>query len=196
MHLTTPAFILSRHWDDTPDGIICRFWLRNDDGIHQWDVPNQRSSCFIAKDKLTKWQTLWQRLNINIYVREAPVFTTLLGTDVIPAYSYSFADQRRWVRTGKDIGLRVWEDDINPAERYLMERFLFGSIDFNHSKPTPAHSHPTFNVLSIDIETAWYEPKNASAVQCGLGTRHLRARIHGTALRITARHIIERAQRS
>ena len=154
-----PQFILSRHWRDTKQGIELRFWLLHGGHKQCWTLTGQTSVCFIAEHQLSQWRSIWQRFNLRIETSEKR-FRALMGDIVMPVYSSGFQLQRRWVRAGRDIGLKVWEDDINPAERYLMERFLFGSLRFekNGGTPKPATSDPDLRVLSLDIETAWYTP--------------------------------------
>ncbi|MEJ2073436.1 MAG: DNA polymerase II [Reinekea sp.] len=152
-----PQFILSRHWSDTPDGIELRFWLVLDQQHHCWTVAGQSSVCFVAENQLTQWRLLWKRLGLEVAVSDKR-FTALMGDWVLPVYTDSYQGQRRWTRSGRDVGLKVWEDDINPADRYLMERFLFGSLCFDNNQPRPATSEPALRVLSLDIETSWYTP--------------------------------------
>ncbi len=152
----TPFYILSRHWSDTETGVELRYWLLRGGQYQCWTVPDQESSCFVAVNQLAQWQSIWRRLQLNVRVGDKP-FQALLGDSVLPVYSATFQQQRRWVWQGKEQGLKVWEDDINPAERFLMERFLFGSLQFEGAKAKPASSEPELNVLSIDIETEWFQ---------------------------------------
>ncbi|MFT5540934.1 MAG: DNA polymerase-2 [Kangiellaceae bacterium] len=64
----------------------------------------------------------------------------------------------------KKHGISCFEDDIRLSERYLMERFVYGSAGFTGKKITgkpaelsdmqckPSQFVPTFSVLSIDVE--------------------------------------------
>lgn len=160
MNPPTSYFVLSRDWAETPTGIELSYWLVPSDPAlprHCWTLPAQQSSCFVARHQLSQWQNIWQRVGVSVQVGEK-TFQALLGDTVVPVYSPSYRSQRRWVRQGKDQGLKVWEDDVNPADRYLMERFLFGSVVFDGEKVKPGTTIPALRVLSIDIETAWYEP--------------------------------------
>jgi len=153
----TPLFILSRHWRETDIGINLRYWLVSEGKSLCWEVNDQESVCFVSHQQLSHWQNIWKRQNCSIRTGEK-TFNTMMGDLAVPVYSTSFRQQRRWVWQGKDIGLKVWEDDINPADRFLMERFLFGSLELDGQKPKPAQSEPVLRNLSIDIETAWFEP--------------------------------------
>ena len=163
MRHDTPFFILSRHWSDTSTGVQLRYWLLAEGQPTCWIIEKQESTCFVAESYLERWQLIWRRSNIDVRVGKKQ-FTALMGDSVVPVYSQSFVQQRRWVRQGRDQGLRAWEDDINPADRYLMERFLFGSLLFENNSAKPTLSEPALRVLSIDIETAWFEPGKTPAL--------------------------------
>lgn len=157
MAQSTPFFILSRHWQDTDSGIQIRIWLKAEYTVECWSLDAQETVCFVAERHLEQWRAIWKRLLSTPSVRDK-TFQTLMGETVVPVYSKQMQDQRKWVKAGKDFGLSVWEDDINPADRYLMERFLFGSLEFIGTKARPVRSEPVFKVLSVDIETSWYLP--------------------------------------
>lgn len=154
---STPLFILSRHWQETDSGVELRFWLSGPDGPQCWQLSGQDSVCFVSERQVERWQAIWQRQKPAIR-QTGKTFKTLMGDTAVPVYSRSFSQQRRWAWQGKEVGLKVWEEDINPAERYLMERFLFGSVQFDAQQARPAQSVPNLRPLSIDIETAWFEP--------------------------------------
>lgn len=148
----TPYFILSRHWCDGEKGIELRFWLRAESS-RCISLADQESTCFVAQADLANWQPLWQKLNARVRIGERR-FHSLGGTVVAPIYTKAFQLQTQWVKGGKKQGLRVWEDDINPADRFLMERFLFGSMQQEGESFKPAKSSPQFRVLSIEVATA------------------------------------------
>ena len=78
-----------------------------------------------------------------------------------PVSGFYFRSQRL-LRRARDrleaAGLRPLEADLNPVERYLMERFVRGSIEYQESKGEArvrASSYqPTLRMVSVDIETA------------------------------------------
>lgn len=157
MGYTTPFFILSRHWTEVPSGIQLRYWLINDNRRFCWCPELQESVCFVEQEKLADWRLIWQKMS-GVRVGEKQL-QTLTHVPVVPIYSTTVTLQRQWVKKGRGRGLKVWEDDVFPADRYLMERFLFGSLRFDESQvPSPAESQPNLHVLSIDIETSWYVP--------------------------------------
>lgn len=66
----------------------------------------------------------------------------------------------------KQLGIKCYESDIIPEERYLMERFIYGSVEltqngkmsnnlltFYNPNLISSNYKPTFKILSLDIET-------------------------------------------
>lgn len=158
MKSSAVSYILSRHWRDSDSGIELRFWLIDADGQRRCrKIERQQSSCFVAVKHLKQWHSLWRRLGLQLRIGDRK-FTSMLGETVVPVYSDAVKQQRRWVHLGQDQGLNVWEDDVMPDNRFLMERFLFGSLTEDNGRFRPATSEPPLRVLSLDIETAWFVP--------------------------------------
>lgn len=152
-----PAFVLSRHWSENDQGIQLRYWLKMADQVQCWQVANQRSVCFVPVAELAAWGRVWSAVGVLPGVGEAEL-RLLSGEPVVPVYSLRFSAQRQWVRRGRDQQLRVWEDDILPDDRFLMERLITAGVQLEGQRPRPARSRPTLSVLSLDIETAWFTP--------------------------------------
>lgn len=133
-----------------------RFWLIGESKPYCWTLHHQESVCFIEQNQLLNWQRIWRRMNAQVTIGEK-TFKTFMGEVAVPIYSASYSTQRHWIRQGRPLGLKIWEEDINPADRYLMERFLFGSLTLDENKPKPSRSKPQLRALSIDIETQWYD---------------------------------------
>lgn len=151
------AFVLSRHWSENDQGIQLRYWLKTGDQVQCWQVANQRSVCFIPVAEQAAWARVWSAFGSVPEVGDAEL-KLLSGEPVVPVYSLQFSAQRQWVRRGRDQQLRVWEDDILPADRFLMERLITAGVQLDGQRPRPARARPTLSVLSLDIETAWYVP--------------------------------------
>ena len=89
--------------------------------------------------------------------------------DKLPVDCLYFATYDAWGRCAEQLrssGLTVYESDINPVERYLMERFVCGgfnatgewgqsgsSLICRNPRIRAATVTPSLSVLSIDIET-------------------------------------------
>lgn len=87
----------------------------------------------------------------------------------LPVDALYFKTQRKLSRARRQLeaaGIRTFEADIRPEERYLMERFIHGAIEFKGPPPSAgaplqmvnvhmqaSDYRPGFSVLSLDIET-------------------------------------------
>jgi DNA polymerase-2 len=151
------AFVLSRHWLEDDQGIQLRYWLKTGYEAQCWRVPDQKSVCFIPLAEREAWRRVWSAMGVSPDVGDSQL-KLLSGEPVVPVYTLQFSAQRQWVRRGRDQQLRVWEDDILPGDRFLMERLITAGIELDGQRPRPARNRPTLRVLSLDIETAWFVP--------------------------------------
>lgn len=154
----TTAFVLSRHWSEINGALQLRYWLKADDGVSCWTLDSAESVCFVPDADLAAWQRLWQQQGAQVRLGDAGRLASLDGQPVRAVYSATFSGQRQWARRGRDQQLRVWEDDIQPADRFLMERLITAGLERRGDKARPARVQPQLSVVSLDIETAWFVP--------------------------------------
>lgn len=162
---TFEGFLLTRNWRDTPAGIELEFWFSTAQGPLCALVRGEHSVFFLPQ-------------------RDVPAARTVLGAmpglDIRPVKLRNFSmepvvglyfSQYRAARRAADqlraSGLDPLEADINPADRYLMERFVAGSARLQgtarrrgqflllEDPAVKAGTYlPSLKVLSFDIETA------------------------------------------
>jgi len=177
------GFILSRQWRDSRQGLQLDFWLATANGAVQLVFEQQQVVFFLPVAASVKAGELLQ--SINGWQRK-PV--ALRDFSQQPVDAYYFAAQRT-LRAARELlqagGLSPLEADINPCDRFLMERFIRGSLCFRepvahsgrggetasttaaktaggnrkiHAPGVKSSSYqPQFKVLSLDIETAMTE---------------------------------------
>lgn len=156
-----PGFILSRERVDAERGIDLVFWLATPAGPRRWVIQGQMAVCFIATADLPAARPVLSRYPP---VRQAqPKLRTFTGHPVTALYFRQQATllDARTALTAR--GITVHEADINPADRYLMERFLTGSVavlppdsdppDWRDARAQPMAYRPRLSCASIDIET-------------------------------------------
>ena len=156
------GFVLTRHWRDTPAGTLVEFWLATDAGPRLVRLPVQPSVAFISAEQRE---------------RAEPVLASERGAELRPLALRDFrqrpvlglyCQQHRQLlaleRALKAAGVDVFEADIRPPERYLMERFITAPVSFAgtaqpdgallvpHLKPAPDY-RPKLRLSSLDIET-------------------------------------------
>ena len=162
---TYTGFILTRNWRDTPAGIELEFWLSCDQGPVCIVVRGERSTFFLAESDLAQAREI---LVAESGIEFSPVqLRDFQLNPVVTVYCQSHRRARRSAELLRDRGLNPLEADINPAQRYLMERFSTsgatvrgdvrqrgGHVVLNNPKIKAADYKPDLKVVSYDIETA------------------------------------------
>ena len=155
------GFILTRHWRDTPQGTEVSFWLATDNGPLQVTLAPQESVAFIPADHVPRAQHILQG---EQGFRLTPL--ALKDFHRQPVYGLYCRAHRQLMNYEKRLregGVTVYEADVRPPERYLMERFITspvwvegdmhnGTIVNARLKPHPDY-RPPLKWVSIDIET-------------------------------------------
>lgn len=156
------GFILTRHWRDTSDGTEISFWLATDKGPRLIRVPHQHSVAFIPEEQRALAESLLRR------ERDAELRPLTLcdfrHRPVMGLYCRSYRRLLDCARLLREAGIDVYESDIRPPERYLMERFITAPVSFTDTpvgggasidaQLKPAHDYrPALRLVSLDIET-------------------------------------------
>lgn len=162
---TYDGFLLTRQWRDTPTGVELEFWFATHHGPACVTVTGERPVFFLPRNQQDKAEAL--------LVAERPDDVKALGLrdfslqPVVGLYFKQYRAARRAADKLREAGLDPLEADINPADRFLMERFVSGSARlsgdfvqrdgtlFCHNPGfTPVQYRPQLRVVSYDIETA------------------------------------------
>ncbi len=154
MTQSVTGYLLTRHWRDTNNGIELCFWGATEQGPVRCQVQNQEAVCFVQHSN-----ALQSPFNSR---REALSLKSLDGHNVDGLY---FRHQRD-LNALRQQSVELYESDIKPSDRYLMERFvcagfeatgtlLKGSdfLSFSNPRIKPATVTPKLRALSLDIET-------------------------------------------
>jgi DNA polymerase-2 len=160
--LEQQGFILTRHWRDTPDGTEVDLWVATADRARQLRLPPQTSVAFIP---------LAQKEQAELILRgdrDADLRPlSLLDFQHRPVFGLYCRQYRNLLKLAKRLrehGVDVYESDIRPPERYLMERFITAPVTFTGTPQArgplldcvlkPAQGfRPTLTLASFDIET-------------------------------------------
>ncbi|MRW91500.1 DNA polymerase II [Duganella sp. FT80W] len=182
--MTHPAqngFILTRHWRDTAGGTEIDFWLATDAGPRKVRLTAQTSVAF-AEAGVRAAIEAQLAPTAGIELRELQL-KTFQQQPVLGVYASRYKQLTALERTLRDHGIKLYEADIRPPERYLMERFITagvqiegghasGSVIHNCKlKPAPDY-RPALRMVSLDIETSAYEDLYSIALE-GCGQRQV-----------------------
>ena len=155
-------FLLTREWKQTANGLELCFWGTTGDCSVKVIITEQQSVCFIKNT-----QKLDAQMNNLVFARKRLNLTGLDGEGIDGLYFEHNFKQRNFSQFAFDRGIQLYESDVKPAERFLMERFVTGScvlsgdsekqanncLHFHNPKIKSDHFKPKIKWLSIDIET-------------------------------------------
>lgn len=175
------GFLLTRHWRDTPAGTEVEFWLATDAGPRQLRLPPQTSVAFIPAEQRQRAELL---LREERQVELKPLaLTDFHHRPMLGLYCRQHRQLIKLEKLLREGGVTVYEADIRPPERYLMERFITAPVWFNgqgngdgpllngQMKPAPDY-RPTLRLVSLDIETTAHGELYSIALE-GCGQRQV-----------------------
>ncbi|WET12638.1 DNA polymerase II [Pseudomonas sp. D3] len=156
------GFVLTRHWRDTPAGTQVSFWLATDQGPRFIRLPVQTSVMFIpeAHRKPLDWLLKGER-DVELRPLELCDFHHRKVLGLYTRQHRQLMDLEKRLRAA---GVDVYEGDVRPPERYMMERFITAPVWFDGTpdatgalldaqmKPAPDY-RPPLKLVSLDIET-------------------------------------------
>jgi len=160
------AFLLTRHSQDTPQGIQLEFWFSSENGPLQVFINAQQAIFFIRQEDIEKTYAL---LNLQPNFRKKFEIKALQLKDfslnpMAAIYCHTLQIFYRIKETLQTNNIAAFETDIRPTERYLTERFITGPVEILTSdnnqtlynpKIKPANYEPKLRLMSIDIETSY-----------------------------------------
>lgn len=175
------GFLLTRHWRDTPAGTEVEFWLATDNGPQQIRLSPQTSVAFIPAEQRQRAELLL-REERQWELKPLPL-TDFHHRPVLGLYCHQHRQLIKLERLLKDGGVNIYEADIRPPERYLMERFITAPVWFSgqpngtgpllNSKMKPAPEYrPALKLVSLDIETTAHGELYSIALE-GCGQRQV-----------------------
>jgi DNA polymerase-2 len=116
------GFILSEQWLDTTKGLTLRYWLSTDNGPIAVEFNGQETVCFCPQDRVNELPN-WPGIRFqNIDLKH------FSGQPVAAIYCQEYALHLQLRNQAKSLDLPLWEAEIKPTSRFLMERFLNGSV--------------------------------------------------------------------
>ena len=155
------GFVLTRHWRDTPAGTQVEFWLSTDAGPRLLRLPLQTSVAFIPAEQRSRAAPLLAR-QTDAELRSLEL-CDFRHRPVLGLYCRQHRQLMQLEQSLRQAGVDVYEADVRPPERYLMERFITAPVLFAGTpegemlveaqmRPAPEY-RPRLRLVSLDIET-------------------------------------------
>jgi DNA polymerase-2 len=162
---TFTGFLLTRHWRDGPGGIELEYWFATDQGPLCALVHSEQSVFFLSVAEAERAKVLVGAVS-GVEFRELKLRNFALQP-VVGVYCHSYRQSRRLADRLQEAGLDPLEADVNPADRFLIERFIAGGAEIlgvpvdrggylrlDNPSIRSAQYQPKLKVVSFDIETA------------------------------------------
>jgi DNA polymerase-2 len=154
-----PCFLLTRQWRDVGEGLELVLWAASERGPVRVVVDNQRAICFVARE--TQLEIDGRRME-----RRPLELETLAGLPVDGLYFRCQRDLAAARDDWRGRGVTLYESDLKPVDRYLMERFVHAGFEV-HGEPRqrpgylelrnpairPATYRPRLTRVSLDVES-------------------------------------------
>ncbi|MCP4790247.1 MAG: DNA polymerase II [Gammaproteobacteria bacterium] len=164
------GFLLTRHHQDSLEGLQLDYWLATDQGAVCVQQNSQQRVCFIDSQQQ---QLALSALQKTAYADQQwqlkPVaLKCFSGHPALALYVSSEAIWRQLRPYLQTQGVELMEADIRPHERFLMERFVTGAVQLDrppkaqingafglvtNARIKPSQFTPNLRCVSLDIET-------------------------------------------
>ena len=171
---------MTRHWRDTAAGTEVDFWIATDHGPRQIRLAPHPSVAFIPEEqrehaeKVLRDQTSWELRPLSL--------CDFQHRPVVGLYCDQYRQLLKLTKRLREYGIDVYESDVRPPERYLMERFITAPVWFGGQagtgplldgvlKPAPGY-RPRLTLASLDIETTAHGELYSIALE-GCGQRQV-----------------------
>jgi DNA polymerase-2 len=150
------GFLLTRHWRDTPAGTQVEFWLATDAGPRQVRLAPHPSVAFVPAEQREQAEFVL-RGESGCELRPLAL-SDFHHRPVLGLYCGQYRQLQKQAKRLREHGVDVYEADVRPPERYLMERFITAPVWFGGQagpqfKPAPGY-RPQLRLASLDIETS------------------------------------------
>ena len=163
------GFLLSRQAFETKRGIDLSYWLATEAGPVQLIIEAQEAVCFFPAEQRELLESCLGETSDKWRIA-ATSLRNFSHEPVMALYAKSTRVMGELRRRLVAEGVAISEADVRASDRYLMERFISGSLYFEvnptqRAENTPPTLHqpriksgvyrPKLSALSIDIETDW-----------------------------------------
>ena len=177
------GFLLTRHWRDTAAGTEVDFWVATDNGPRRVRLAPHPSVAFIPAEQREQAELVLR--DEKSYELRPLSLSDFHHRPVVGLYCTQYRQLLKLAKRLREYGIDVYESDVRPPERYLMERFITapvwfggqagtdqrGSLLDGQLKPAPGY-RPRLTLASLDIETTAHGELYSIALE-GCGQRQV-----------------------
>lgn len=158
------GFILTRHARDINGSTMIELWLNTDEGPTQLKINSERCLFFIKQQDVESAQALCVEHGYQIDFKPLEL-KNFQQSPVVACYSATQYTNTQALRLFSSNDIETIESDVRLVDRYLMERFIQGGIEFTGNKTAKrgytqltqvkcrkGNYQPNLSYVSLDIE--------------------------------------------
>ena len=159
--VTSKGFLLTRNQYDRAGYCVFELWVKTDQTAIQLIIEGERPVCFVKSIDIALLHELCKLNHLAVESNKLPL-TSFSNESMQAVYVRSIKDYQLLRKLAQAQHIELFEDDVKPVDRYLMERFIQGSMLYigTESKPNclfspkikAAEHTPELSHLSVDIE--------------------------------------------
>lgn len=175
------GYVLTRHWRDSGAHTEVEFWLSTQAGPRLLRLRDQPCVAFIPADQRAAAE---QVLNGDTRAELRPLsLKDFRQRPVLGLYTQQYRHLAGLGKRMAQAGVDIYEADIQPPDRYMMERFITAPVQFrgeadehgrllNGEMKPGAQYRPPLRLASLDIETSAHGELYSIALE-GCGQRQV-----------------------
>lgn len=164
------GFILNKSTFTVRGKVYVELWVKTAKQIVKLISAPQNPTCFVAEEHEPLLKELADHISLKLFVSDDG-FYTLEQTKVATVKTKTETQMHQLRQLAREKDITLYEADIRVADRYLMERFVYGAVEFvapalnsesKNNEPLidtienvqirSCEYRTTFSSLSIDIE--------------------------------------------
>ncbi len=124
------GFLLTRSARDRNNHIELNLWLKTPQGAVQLVVSDERAVFFVEVSSAKQAKEILSKQKIALDEIKAVKLKAFNQVDVVALYFLTLREFYQAREALKSQGVKCYEDDIRPDDRFLMERFITADIAF------------------------------------------------------------------
>ncbi len=158
------GFLLTRQARDRQGQTHIELWLSTDEGPAQLIIKNEKPVFFLPQESVSRANQLIQEQDFTAQIRLLALFS-FDQQPLAGCYCETIQQANGLKNLFEQADILILESDIKLADRYLMERFIQGSIEFTgdvtrhqsyqsvqNTKCRSGSYTPKLKVVSLDLE--------------------------------------------
>ncbi|MBA6225300.1 DNA polymerase II [Colwellia sp. MB02u-18] len=127
---STRGFLLTRNAADRNNHLEITLWLKTPQGPVQLIIDNERAVFFVEVSDVTHVKDILAKQGINLDEIKTLALKAFNQAAVAAVYFLTLRDFYQARAVLKQKGIKCYEDDIRPDDRFLMERFITADLTF------------------------------------------------------------------